>query len=119
MFLPLLEGMAGKVGEDLYAWLRRILPGGKAKTAEEKLLDDGQVVLVDTVRRVIFQLPADLTAAQATAILNLRLPIDDDAWLLVRKDYARGAWVIEPVADPPTGSIEATTDDLPEEGIGR
>ncbi|MEU6667984.1 hypothetical protein [Streptomyces sp. NPDC046727] len=116
VMLPLLGGMAKKAGEDLYEWVRRILSGKKARTAEEHLLDDGQVALVDTVRRVVFQLPADLTDREAVAILQLRLPTDSDAWLLVRKDYARRVWVIEPTDGPPARAIDTTAEQPPAAG---
>jgi hypothetical protein len=107
VLLPVLQGMAGRAGENLYAWVRRILPGGRSGAAEERLLNDGQIDLVDTTRRMIFQLPADLSDREAAAILHLRLPTSGDAWLLVRKDYARRIWVIETAdGDPPPASAD-------------
>lgn len=119
VLLPLLAGMAGKAGEDLYAWVRASLSGKKARAAEEHLLDEGQVALVDTVRRVIFQLPADLTDREAVAILQLRLPTESDAWLLVRKDYSRRVWVIEPTDGPPARGIDTTAEEPPAAGSRR
>ncbi|MDT9698195.1 hypothetical protein [Streptomyces sp. P17] len=113
LLLPMLQGMATQLGEDLYAWVRRSLPSKEAQAAEEHLLEDGQVALVDDVRRVIFQLPADLTDREAVAILGLKLPTDGDAWLLVKKDYARRAWMIVPTDGPPTRSIDATREEPP------
>ncbi|MDT0485378.1 MULTISPECIES: hypothetical protein [Streptomyces] len=113
VLLPVLQGMAGKVGEDLYGWVRRILPGKRAEAAEEQLMSDGQIALVDRARRMIFELPADLSGREAAAILNLRLPTADDAWLLVKKDYARHVWVIETVDSPPAASVDAAPDDSP------
>jgi hypothetical protein len=111
VLLPVLQGMAGKAGEDLYGWVRRILPGKRAEAAEEQLVSEGQIALVDRARRMVFELPADLSGREAAAILNLRLPTADDAWLLVKKDYARRVWVIEPVDGPPSAGVDAAPDD--------
>lgn len=118
VLLPTLQQLAAKAGEDLYGWLRHSLPGRQARAAEERLLNDGQVALVDPARRVVFQLPADLSEREAAVILRLRLPATDpDTWLLVRKDYARRVWVIETTAGPPEHGVATASDgreaDLP------
>ncbi|WP_030343196.1 hypothetical protein [Streptomyces sp. NRRL S-1022] len=116
VLLPLLQGVTGKAGEDIYSWVRGLFPGRKAEEIEERLTEEGQICVVDSVRRLVFELPADLTARETAAILSLRLPSDTDTWLLVRKDYARRIWVIEPTDAPPERSVEAAAPDTAPDG---
>ena len=111
VLLPLLQGVTGRAGEDIYGWVRGLFPGRKAEEVEERLTEEGQICVVDSVRRLVFELPADLTDRETAAILSLRLPSDADTWLLVRKDYARRIWVIEPTNAPPERSVEAAAAD--------
>lgn len=115
VLLPLLQGVTGRAGEDIYSWVRGLFPGRKAEELEERLTEEGQICVVDSVRRLVFELPADLSDRETAAILSLRLPSDSDTWLLVRKDYARRIWVIEPTDAPSEHSVEAAaTDDAPD-----
>ncbi|MFE1292759.1 hypothetical protein [Streptomyces sp. NPDC058751] len=116
VLLPLLQGVTGKAGEDIYSWMRGLFSGRKAEEVEERLTEEGQICVVDSVRRLVFELPADLTDRETAAILSLRLPSDADTWLLVRKDYARRIWVIEPTDAPPERSVEAAATDTAPDG---
>ncbi|MFF9623993.1 hypothetical protein [Streptomyces griseosporeus] len=118
VLLPLLQGVTGRAGEDIYSWVRGLFPGRKAGEVEERLTEEGQICLIDSVRRLVFELPADLTDRETAAILSLRLPSDANTWLLVRKDYARRIWVIEPTDAPPERSVEAAATDAAPDGSG-
>ncbi|MFF8387299.1 hypothetical protein ACF053_27160 [Streptomyces kanasensis] len=118
VLLPLLQGVTGRAGEDIYSWARGFFPRRKAGEVEERLTEEGQICLVDSVRRLVFELPADLTDRETAAILSLRLPSDANTWLLVRKDYARRIWVIEPTDAPPERSVEAAAADTAPDGSG-
>ncbi|MEU9314720.1 hypothetical protein [Streptomyces sp. NPDC048295] len=106
IFLPFFQGVVSKASEDIYVWLHSALPRKRAAAAEDELVSSGQITVVDPVRRLAFELPADIEGREASAILSLRIPTASDTWLLVRKDYSRRLWVIVPIDGPPAGSVE-------------
>lgn len=100
---PVVQAIATKAGEDVYAKIRHLLGGHH----DARPVPGKPITLVDPGARTVLQIPEKLDRKETYSLRAVRMPqASREEWLLIRYDSASKKWVAERVTEPPADAIE-------------
>ncbi|PWV73947.1 hypothetical protein SAMN05421630_110120 [Prauserella marina] len=101
--LPLVQAIATKSGEDVYAKLKRVLSKRERDKAKAEIKETGTLTLVSEEARVVLRIPATMTLPMAQQLERVRVRPDPATWVRVSWDHTRSRWLVHE-CDPPHGT---------------